>query len=256
MTINIRRSAGYDGTKRMVLSGNGGGVNTKKAAPQGPSIITSGLALYLDASNPTSYPGSGTTWYDLSGNGNHAAAQGAPTYTTTNGGGFTFNGASDWFDTAPNLRESYVGTGLSVSVWARATGFAAIVHNFVERGNWSNSDGYGLYCHSFNRIMGPRYFNAAGTTSLTTSTNYFVTFTIDPSGNAKVFLNGMQEGSTATGVAVPSSSGVSPLIARGYDSGYYFPWFGDIYEVHIYGRGLSDAEVLSNFNSTKTRFGL
>ena len=37
-----------------------------------PSIVTSGLQLCLDASNPLSYPGSGNTWYDISGNGNNA----------------------------------------------------------------------------------------------------------------------------------------------------------------------------------------
>ena len=34
--------------------------------------VTNGLQLYLDSRNPTSWPGSGTTWYDLSGNGKNA----------------------------------------------------------------------------------------------------------------------------------------------------------------------------------------
>ena len=42
------------------------------AALGGPDIVTDGLILVLDATNPLSYPGSGTTWYDLSGNGNHS----------------------------------------------------------------------------------------------------------------------------------------------------------------------------------------
>ena len=37
----------------------------------GPDILTDGLALLLDSSSSRSYPGTGTTWYDLSGNDNH-----------------------------------------------------------------------------------------------------------------------------------------------------------------------------------------
>jgi len=38
----------------------------------GPNVVEDGLMLYLDAADPKSYPGSGTTWFDLSGNGRHA----------------------------------------------------------------------------------------------------------------------------------------------------------------------------------------
>ena len=41
------------------------------ALAHSPKIVTDGLVLCLDAGNPKSYPGSGTTWYDLSGNGNN-----------------------------------------------------------------------------------------------------------------------------------------------------------------------------------------
>ena len=34
----------------------------------GPEIVTSGLSILLDANNNKSYPGSGNTWYDISGN--------------------------------------------------------------------------------------------------------------------------------------------------------------------------------------------
>ena len=34
----------------------------------GPKLVTKGLVLALDAADPNSYPGSGTTWSDLTGN--------------------------------------------------------------------------------------------------------------------------------------------------------------------------------------------
>ena len=46
---------------------------------QNEGIVTDGLKLWLDASNPASYPGSGTTWFDLSGNGNNGTMMGGVT---------------------------------------------------------------------------------------------------------------------------------------------------------------------------------
>lgn len=54
----------------------------------GPNIIRDGLVLYLDAANPKSYPGTGTTWYDISGNGKHHTIVGSPIFSN---GEFTLN---------------------------------------------------------------------------------------------------------------------------------------------------------------------
>lgn len=51
----------------------------------GPHLVTDGLVLALDAANPLSYPGSGTTWRDLSGNGNNGTLVNGPTFDIGNG---------------------------------------------------------------------------------------------------------------------------------------------------------------------------
>ena len=61
----------------------------------GPRIPTSGLIFYLDAANTRSYPGSGTTWTDLSGNGNTGTLTNGPTYSSANGGQIVFDGSND-----------------------------------------------------------------------------------------------------------------------------------------------------------------
>lgn len=63
-----------------------------------PSLVTDGMILYLDAANPRSYGGSGTTWYDISGNNNHATLVNGVTYSTTNGGIFNLDGTDDYID--------------------------------------------------------------------------------------------------------------------------------------------------------------
>jgi len=61
------------------------------------NISTDGLVLCLDAANPRSYPGSGSTWYDLSGNGNHAdLATGSMGLENWSNGTFNFNGSNEY----------------------------------------------------------------------------------------------------------------------------------------------------------------
>jgi hypothetical protein len=74
------------------------------AAFGGPDIVTNGLVLALDAANPLSYPGSGTTIYDLSGNGNNGTLINGVTYNQTNGGVLITDGIDDYITcSTPNL---------------------------------------------------------------------------------------------------------------------------------------------------------
>jgi hypothetical protein len=70
-----------------------------------PKIVTDGLVLCLDAANPKSYPGSGTSWTDLSGNGNNGTLVNGVGYSSSNSGYLTFNGSTHGveLDSAPQL---------------------------------------------------------------------------------------------------------------------------------------------------------
>ena len=127
---NITGSIQYDANNTRVLIGaddNGGGYNTgagyfhsgkinqikiynraltsdeitrnynssKKRYFQEENIVTNGLVINVDASNSSSYVGSGTSWYDISGNSNHLTLANGPVFTGTNGGIFTFDGTND-----------------------------------------------------------------------------------------------------------------------------------------------------------------
>ena len=56
-----------------------------------PDIVRDGLVLNLDAGEPSSYPGTGTAWTDLSGNGNTGTLTNGPTYSSANGGSIVFD---------------------------------------------------------------------------------------------------------------------------------------------------------------------
>jgi len=61
----------------------------------GPKIITSGCVLSLDAADKLSYKGSGTSWYDLSGNNTTATLTNGPTFNAANMGSIVFDGTDD-----------------------------------------------------------------------------------------------------------------------------------------------------------------
>ena len=69
------------------------------------NIVTNGLVLNLDAANPRSYPQpyDGTTWADLSGNGNNGTLTNGPTFNAVNGGSIVFDGVDDFIQCTGSL---------------------------------------------------------------------------------------------------------------------------------------------------------
>ena len=112
----------------------------------GPNIVTDGLVLYLDAANPKSYPGSGTVWKDLSGNGNHFNLINGPSF---NNFYINFDGVDDYVKSINTLDlSSYnsisVEMCFQVNNLSSPTGFA-----FEHSSNWNNQImGFGLLPNS------------------------------------------------------------------------------------------------------------
>ena len=82
-----------------------------------PPVITTDLVFYVDAGNTSSYPGTGTTWSDLSGNARNFTLTNGPIYNSGNGGYFAFDGVND-FAQGPSLN---VGTGFTIECWVQTT---------------------------------------------------------------------------------------------------------------------------------------
>ena len=82
------------------------------------------LVLYLDAGKSQSYPGSGTTWYDLSGNGNNATLYNGPTFTsgTNDSGSLILDGANDTIDTGMTIQAASNSTLQSFGAWMYGSG--------------------------------------------------------------------------------------------------------------------------------------
>jgi hypothetical protein len=213
-------------------------------------LITDGLVLYLEGSNYVS----GSTWNDLSGQGNNATLNG-PTFSSTNGGQFDFDGVNDFASSANASSLNPTGQ-ITLSMWLSSdfpSGFRGAI---MKSSSSAWTDGYGIFQDgSGNFTFFVNVYNDGHVVTVTRNA-----FTIRnivgvyDGTNLKLYENGslIATGSSYS-TAITNSS--TPLnIGRGGGDDFY--WDGLIGQVAIYNRGLSGAEVLENFNNTKTRFGL
>ena len=88
------------------------------AIKHSPRIVTDGLVLYLDAANTKSYPGSGTTWTDISGKSNNGTLTNGPTFDSGNKGTIVFDGSNDYVSETSGLSDSLLQGDWSISFWA------------------------------------------------------------------------------------------------------------------------------------------
>lgn len=226
-------------------------------------IVTDGLVLCLDAANPRSYPLSGNTWYDLSGNGNHGTLTNGPTFSSDNGGSLVFDGTNDYVSGGNTT--SSITTQVTVSAWFKAVGTPS---NNDEAGAFlfaqSNNYHHGavlLHSWLYKKAGMGTYFNQPGSNwspnnSALGDTIYHLVGTANSATDiCNCYINGS--------LAVSNTSytttiyAVSPLyqIGRwGYSTyGRYFN--GHIYRVEVYNRALSAQEIRQNYNATRGRYG-
>ena len=98
-------------------------------------IITTGMVLNLDAANSSSYSGTGTTWTDLSGRGNHGTLFNSVTYSPTNQGALVFNGNGNGngspnpYVNLPTTTDFNFGTGdFTLETWIYPQSFSNYLH--------------------------------------------------------------------------------------------------------------------------------
>jgi hypothetical protein len=222
----------------------------------GSSIVSSGLVLNLDASNASSYPGSGTTWTDLSGNNNTGELVNGPTYSSNNGGYIILDGNNDYINVPNNSTlNSNVTT---VSVWFRYSTvnnyYGALISKADPAGTFN---GWNIYI--FNNVINaqikanPSTTDIPGTT-ISTNTWYNVTLVSVSGGTSSLYLNNSLLNSRSTVSYTVTAS--QPLrFARAVDT--FWSYFGgNVGQIIQYNRALNSTELTQNFNATKTRFGL
>jgi hypothetical protein len=227
-----------------------------------PQIVTSGLVLALDAANKVSYPGTGTTWYDLSGNGNTGTITNSPTFS---GGSIVFSNVANQSVT---ISDTVIlqPTSVTLSAWVYVTQYNPLndfdgqFPTILWKCNDGNSGGAASYGLSLSAGQFPR-FTVTPTQLISTTifpiatwVNLVGVYTVG--GSQILYRNGVVDNITTGPATIPYSSQVVSVGTRVFNGTYQYPWNGRISNTLIYNRALSATEVLQNYNVTKTRFGL
>ena len=239
-----------------------------------PRIVTDGLVLALDSANVKSYPSSGgSTWYDLSGNGNDGTIDGA---THNSNGYFAFDGTDDYVESGAASDWTFLHNGASdftVEAWVYfsatppnnpysicATSGAGtdIGMQFVQ----TVTDNY-LNCRMFNGARGSTVNFGNSTGALTQNNWNHAAVTFDSSSKTVTYyINGVSSGSSSQSSYSYSSSNPNNTLQIGryvYSSGSIISghYNGRISTVKIYKeKALTASEVKQNFNALRGRYGI
>jgi hypothetical protein len=222
------------------------------------NLTTSGLVLYYDPSSVSSYPGSGTTITDLSGNGRNGTMSNI-TYTYPS---FTYNGSSSQISIADNALLEPESGDWTMEVWVNQ----AVAGNDVVLGKFNNGGLSANVSYSIRTTNTTYYTQIGNGIGVVNSTNYTGTlntwyqlvyvFTNVAANTLQTFVNGSSIGSVGHSLASILNS-TNPLYIGSYNGGEFSQWFdGKIGITRLYNRALTSAEVLNNYNVDKSKYGL
>jgi len=207
---------------------------------------TGGPVLCLDAGSRISYPGSGTTWTDLSGNGNTGTLTNGPTFSSANGGAIVFDGVDDYVN-APVTKTGSV----SFACWAK-TGIMPNIHMLFNAGPDLVGPDLVFYGGYINWNKWDGSDNPFGAIPASVSNNMWHHYVVvnDATSTAKLYYDNALIGS-----AVYRNASLNTNLTIGGNTGNHI-WNGSISNFFVYNRALSAAEISTNFNLLRGRYGI
>lgn len=219
-----------------------------------PNIVRDRLVIALDPANVKSYPGSGSTWYDLSGNDNHATLFNTPSFSN---GTLELNGTNQYAQITANQTSLDFRYEQTIMVWE--------YHTFTSgrRNIWDQAyGGYGTWTHEQGSYIN-YYYGDAGVNN-TPYTNKGSTSTSTGQWNCMTSVRDVSNFTFYNSTTGTSSTQSNPYadqpvtsanirIGLGYTGVY---WIGSLGPILVYDKALTALEVLQNYNAMKSRFGL
>lgn len=224
------------------------------------SLASGSMILALDSGMNSSYPGTGTTWYDLSGNNNHGTLQGGLRFDSKSKT-FSFDGTNDYVSTTT----SYTNPGpYTICVWFKtivASGKKLVGFENAQTGTGSTGYDRQIHIGTDGKIYFGNYDGTAdvavSTTALNDNTWHYAVGTFGGEGTTmRLYIDGVSN-ATATSTTYQNFTGYWRIGAykatswTGASDGYYS---GNIAIVNIYHRALSATEVAQNYYIQKRRF--
>ena len=217
-------------------------------------IVTDGLVLNLDAGDYASYPRSGTTWYDISGNGLTGALTNGPTYDSANNGSIVFDGSDDYVSIG-NIGSF---TSMSICTFMKRDGnqvnFAGLV---FSRETFANGLGY----RATTNQLGYHWNSSTSTynwaSGLVPPDGEWIMAALCVSGSVATMYMCSSSGITsASNTSYTHTSATFGDLRIGEDTSSNRHSKGNISSVQIYNRALSSTEIQQNYDALKGRYGL
>ena len=241
-------------------------------------LVTEGLILNLDSTDTNSYSGSGTSWDDLTSEGNDFTLVNGPTFSTDDGGTIVTDGANDYIKSDGNIDE--VNAANSTFAYVKCTDLDSTLYSgkyhtwLISKGfnngavnslsmfftattsQWS-TNGYvsfriALENASYSNVVDWSGWDEGTVPQIHEDTWYYVGFTTDGGSgdDIDVFLNGVKVATaTLSGERTPSSNQPMVLSSDSWSRNFGMP--GSNRNYHMYSKKLTDAEVLQNYNAIK-----
>jgi hypothetical protein len=228
----------------------------------GPRTVTNGLVFCVDAADRNSYPGSGTTWTDLSGNSNNGTLTNGPTFSNSNGGCIVFDGIDDYVSISNNTLINPNNDSFSIVAWVNSDpsnggdGWDLWV---AKRSTGTNGYYIGALAGSGMRfVIGNNVDSRTDTAFIgfVSNTWTMVTAILDRTTNTQTIIRNNFDESASTTPSGGTYSNTANLNIGADFNGGNFQVNGRIASVRLYNRAITSLEVLQNYNATKTRFGL
>jgi hypothetical protein len=206
-------------------------------------IVTSGLVMHLDAGNATSYPGSGTTWTDLSGNANNITLGSSVSFVSSFGG-------------VLNFPEDANGYGRNTSMNLTSSNYT--VMSFVRK-NSNGNDGRTITSYNNNWLLGHHdttsgdyyaegWVNDSGSPQSDTTWRMFTGTGNIVGDSYSLYINDVHQVTNSNGSAGPN----------GWNLNNQYGQYSNcqIATLICYNRVLTATEITQNYNALRGRYGL
>lgn len=225
-----------------------------------PDIVRTGLVMYYDGGEPSSYPGSGTTWTNFGGAAANGTISGSYSYTTVGGGGITFNGTDTSVTVAYSAAMNF-SAAQTICIWMRpatgATGARRNPYNQAYAGSGTlthEPDGSINYYFGTGGGNNSPYVGRNSLFKVAENETAFITTTRNQGSNIqRWYKNGILWVQQDAGGYTATNNGSSNV---NIGSGYVSPFIGNIYVVLVYNVELTETEVEQNYQAMRGRFGI
>lgn len=244
-----------------------------------PKIVTNGLMLCLDAGNKKSYPGTGTTWADLTGRGGNGTLVNGTTFSSDNNGTFVFDGSDDYAAVPGTLTTSILGwtplgsvgvSTMTIELWVKTADTTGEVYSKP----WNGGGGYNIRIGTAQYNIAPITINYANIASINYTSNisdnkYHQLVCWANSTDFGYYVDGGKQSKSAahgltsdnpSGSATNSNINGALMTLYPYGPGWAgntgFSVAGNLAIFRVYNRVLSSGDVQQNFNAIRGRFGI